>query len=181
MCSSIVKVIFIVCVFFSSSVFSQTGYFPGSTKDRLDDIEQQRMFDKLERGLDEIRRQNEELQRQRQNSQSSSCQNIKNMTLMFNRADFCMYLDLSSIKKINKSNFTFQFFHTTPILSDTPVRHYYWSQEREINCSNMTSKPLANIYYTLDNKNFRESINGFNFEKVPSASIVGSASKFICR
>lgn len=175
------KLIFLFLLFFSSSLFSQSGYFPGSTKDRLDDLEQQRMLDKLERGLDEIRRQNEELQKQRQNSQSSSCQNIKDMTLMFNRADFCQYLDLSSIKKINKTNFLFQFFHTTTILSENPVRHYFWSQEREINCSNMTSKPLANIYYTLDNRTFRESINGFNFEKVPSMSIVGSALRFICR
>ena len=56
------KILFFSLFIFSSSVFSQSGYFPGSTKDRLDDIEQQRMFDKLERGLDEIRRQNEEQQ-----------------------------------------------------------------------------------------------------------------------
>jgi hypothetical protein len=180
------KTAFFIFFIFSSSVFSQSNRERlEDIQDKLDELELQRQMDRsidlLRRQSEETRRQTEELQRQRQNSQSSSCQNIKNMTLMFNRADFCMYLDLSSIKKINKSNFTFQFFHTTPILSDTPVRHYYWSQEREINCSNMTSKPLANIYYTLDNKTFRESINGFNFEKVPSASIVGSASKFICR
>jgi len=58
------KILFFLILFFSSSVYSQSGYFPGSTKDRIDDLEQQRMFDKLERGLDEIRRQNQELQRQ---------------------------------------------------------------------------------------------------------------------
>lgn len=49
---------------FSSSVYSQSGNYPSSTKDRIDDLEQQRMLDKLDRGLDEIRRQNQELQRQ---------------------------------------------------------------------------------------------------------------------
>jgi hypothetical protein len=64
MCSSIIKVTSLLILLFSSSVYSQSGYFPGSTKDRIDDLEQQRMFDKIERGLDEIRRQNQELQRQ---------------------------------------------------------------------------------------------------------------------
>ena len=97
MCSSIVKVIFIVCVFFSSSVFSQTGYFPGSTKDRLDDIEQQRMFD--------IRRQNEELQRRQPQINSPIYSNPQNTIIdnqYLNNTNKCTLQGEINCKNLNR-------------------------------------------------------------------------------
>lgn len=176
------KLIFLFFLTFSSSLFSQ------SIRDRLDDIEnklddleQQRLIEQIRRNGEESRRLWEEQQRQRQNSQSSSCQNIKNFVLVFNKGDFCQYLSLSNISKINKSVYRFYFFYPSQLLTDVPVRHYHFFQEREMNCSEKTERAVANIYLTLDDKSVREPIVGRKFLKFSESKTMNQVSQYICR
>lgn len=153
--------IFFILFIFSSSVFSQSGYFPGSTKDKLDDIEQQRMLDKLERGLDEIRRQNEELKRQRppinppiySNPQISSDFHYVVRTKS-NESDGDVLIIKSSVKRQSNSIVNYKtvslFDKPLTLEGKTSFKTDYIIETKSINCRNNTSISFFGEFYLRD-------------------------------
>ena len=196
--------IFLIFLCFSSSVLSQ------SINERLDEIQDeldhQRMMNKLNKGLEDLRKQNEELQRQRpqinppiySNPQVNPIPKVPSDFQYVNRVQTDdisgdLFILKSSIrKKLNNIvNYKTVTLYVLPILLEgnkTSFRFDYLTETKEINCKNNTYRNYKGEFYLRDCSScstkklqYSSESNMTGFEYFTNTSKESSESTFLCR
>jgi hypothetical protein len=193
-----------VLLIFSSSVFSQP------INDRLDEIQDeldhQRMMNKLNKGLEDLRKKNEELQRQRPQINPPIYSSPQVIPIPKVSSDFLyikriqtdettgdLFIIKSSIKKQKNDivDYKTAILYVLPILFEVKTKSFksdYLIQSKAINCKNNTYRTYKGEFYlrdcgTCSNKKLLYSAESTmkNFEYFTNNSIESSEFNSLCR